>query len=183
MKILSRINPWYVAIKPFNPLCGKSWTGYIEWSGLKHLKEVMSLDVSLCPRVIRNINKKDWEHNIHEDFLLDFFWDLDYLITRIKKFKSARIIAVLRDPNAGCRNALRDERFVFLGYDIVDVHVDVSILTNCGGFPKVFKNEELSEIGLIRSFSRAIEINRDLKIHYPDHPHTKCNVWGLWKME
>jgi hypothetical protein len=68
--------------------------------------------------------------------------------------------------------------FEFLGYDLVDVG-DASALTNCGGFPEVFANRELSSKGLLTSHARAIEVQGRLRTMYPDEPHADCHVWAV----
>jgi hypothetical protein len=71
--------------------------------------------------------------------------------------------------------------FEFLGYDVVDVHGEVSALTNCGGFPDVFSNSELSRKGLLTSFSRAREVQAELRRRYPDEPHADCHLWAIFR--
>ena len=58
----------------------------------------------------------------------------------------------------------------------------MSVLTNCGGFPMAFRNEELSHSGLVSTLERAKEIQAALHEHYPDAEHTDCDVWALWRM-
>src|SRR4051794_7099825 len=45
----------YSAVKRFGPDSGESWQKYVEWSGLTHLREVVSLDLILCPTVVRDL--------------------------------------------------------------------------------------------------------------------------------
>lgn len=174
--------PWYTAIRPFDLTCGAKWTSFVDWSGLDQLKEVVSLDDMLCGRVVKEFTEEDWKHNVHEDFLLDFFYELDYLLERIKGLGRVSIIATVRQPQSDLCHAFQDDRFRFLGYDIVDA-ILVSALTNCGGFPKAFQSRELSDVGLISSYDRAIEISQALRRYYPDEPHCRCHVWALWRME
>ena len=60
----------YSVVERFDPDCGERWEDYIRWSGLTHLREVVSLDILLCPTVVHELTAEDWEHNIQADFLL-----------------------------------------------------------------------------------------------------------------
>jgi len=176
------LNPWYIAVEPFNRSCGDKWVKYVEWARLPQLKELISFDGCLCPSVIKELEAEDWEHNVQEDFVIYFFRDIEYLLKRVEGISPINVLAVARNPLQECQQAFSDDRFVFGGYDVVDVCADISALTNCSGFPNAFRNEELNEIGLIPTFERATEIARLLRIHYPHEPHARCDVWALWSM-
>ena len=51
----------------FDPTCGDSWTNYIAWSGLRGIREVVSIDGMLCPAMIRDLSPEDWQHNVQEE--------------------------------------------------------------------------------------------------------------------
>ncbi len=53
------IEPWYVAVEPFDPSFADNWTNYMEWAKLPQLEEVVSLDSSLCPCVIDEFEEED----------------------------------------------------------------------------------------------------------------------------
>jgi phospholipid-binding lipoprotein MlaA len=67
------------------------------------------------------------------------------------------------------------------GYTL-DVHGDVSALTNCGGFPEVFSGGELNRLGLLSDLSRAKDVRRELRSACPREPHAECDVWALWRL-
>ncbi|TKD48058.1 MAG: hypothetical protein E5W98_03195 [Mesorhizobium sp.] len=69
--------------------------------------------------------------------------------------------------------------FTFLGYDLLDQDVSISALTNCGGFPDVFANTELSDVGLIPDFDRAVEIRDHLRGMHPSEYHANCDLWAI----
>jgi hypothetical protein len=111
---------WFTATKKFDPSTGDEWRKYLEWAKIPHLREIISLDSSLRPQELRNLIKSDWEHNIHEDYRIAFFKDLDYLVARFsEKQDSVNILAVCLEPAFDVRETFKDGRFVFQGYDLV----------------------------------------------------------------
>lgn len=70
----------------------------------------------------------------------------------------------------------------FIGCDLIEEMTQISALTNCGGFPETFSNEELNNRGLIDSFARAKEIQRLLAQNNPDEPHANCELYALWRL-
>jgi len=175
------VEPWYTAVETFDSTWGDKWTGYIEWSELSQLKEVISLDSSLCPSVIDPLKRKDWKHNVHEDGLIDFFHDLDYLLKRVAGRGQLNILAAVLNPSQECATAFDDARFEFKGYDLIGL--GMSALTNCGGYPLAFDNAELSSSGLILDFQRASQVASALRQHHPDDHHADSDIWALWKMK
>jgi len=110
------------------------------------------------PTVLPRIKDAYWPHIVNEDFMLSFFVDLDLLLEEISAVRKHNLLCVYRNPPrppAPCKGPVA---FEFLGYDLVDVEASASALTNCGGFPDVFKNEELSSKGLLTSHARAVEV-------------------------
>lgn len=174
------IEPWFTAVKTFDPTCSDGWTGYVEWSGLSQLEEVISLDSSLCPSVIDPLKREDWKHNVHEDGVTDFFHDLGYLLKRVAGTEQLNILAAVLNPSGQCTTAFDDTRFEFKGYDLIGL--GMSALTNCGGYRLAFDNGELSSYGLILDFQRASQVASALRQHYPDDHHADCDIWALWRM-
>src|SRR3954452_4104585 len=174
------MTPWFIATKPFDPKCGEKWDDYIAWSRLTQLEELVSLDGMLCPTVLPEIKDEFWPHIVNENFMLDFFVDYDFLKEQVAEIHKKNVLCVFRNPierpNAPC---FAD--FHFLGYDLVDQQCIASALTNCGGFPDVFDNSELSPVGLLTDLDRGGEVQRRLRSLYPDHPHADCNVWAIFR--
>ncbi|UCD49609.1 MAG: hypothetical protein JSW27_19015 [Phycisphaerales bacterium] len=174
------IEPWYIAVEPFDPSFGDNWANYMAGTELPQLEEVVSLDASLCPSVIGELEGEDWEHNVHEDGLIDFFRDLDHLLERVRDLSPVNILAAVLSPAQECRGLFADSRFGFKGYDLIGL--GMSALTNCGGFPLAFQNAELSRVGLISTLSRAQEVAGSLREHYANDNHADCEILALWKM-
>lgn len=171
----------FVAKRPFDPSVGDGWGRYVAWSGLSQLREVVSLDTMLCPTVPEELTAADWDYNVHADYLVFFFRSLDYLLDRVPADGRLNILAVLQNPTAADLAGMTLSGFAFAGFDLVDVHGDVSALTNCGGFEGVFANAELSELGLLSDLSRAQEVQTSLRVQYPEEPHAECHIWAIWR--
>jgi hypothetical protein len=173
------MEPWFIATETFTSHDTESWKKYVEWSGLAHLDEVVSLDPMLCPPVLPTIKKEYWPHIVTEDFLLTFFVDLAFLIKQIVDIPERNLLCVYRNPASEPPPYSGLAEFEFLGYDLVDVEGSASALTNCGGFPDVFANDELSPKGLLRSYARAIEVQSELRRKHPEEHHADCHVWAI----
>jgi hypothetical protein len=172
---------WYIATEVFTPHAGEAWTNYIAWSGLTQLEEVVSLDPMLCPTLLPDIKDEYWPHIVNEDFMLNFFTDLAFLLAQLPDTPERNLLCVIRNPPPTLSPTLHGDRFGLLGYDLVDVHGSASALTNCGGFPHVFDNRELSCKGLITSHARALHVQSDLRAKHPEDFHANCHVWGIYR--
>jgi hypothetical protein len=173
------MQPWYIATEPFTSSAGESWEKYVAWSGLTQLDEVVSLDPMLCPTVLPEIRNEYWRHIVNEDFMLTFFTDLEFLLGQVSGVAERNLLCVYRNPPASPPPCTGPVTFEFLGYDLVDVQASASALTNCGGFPDIFANAELSSKGLLTSYARAVEVQLALRARYPEEPHADCHVWAV----
>ena len=72
------MQPWFIATQRLTSRDGVAWEKYVAWSGLKHLDEVVSLDPMLCPTLLPDIKDEYWPHIVNEDFMLNFFVDLEH---------------------------------------------------------------------------------------------------------
>jgi len=172
----------YSAVNRFDPTSGETWQGYINWSGLTQLREVISLDGILCPSMFQELTDEDWEFNVQEDFKTHLFFNLDHVLKKLVGEERVNVLALMESPAAEDVASFADPRFAFRGFDLVEVHGTISALVNCGGFDMAFSNAELSEFGLITEYQRAFDIQQALREHYPDEPHADCGVWAIWQM-
>jgi len=175
------VGPLYIVTERFDPSYGEVWDRYLSWSGLRQLTELVSLDPILCQPVVKEILPDDWPYIVNEDFMLDFFVDLDYLLRRAGSVTDKNLLCVFRNPSAHASPPANEHRFLFEGYDLVDIEMAASALSNCGGFSLAFSNEELSAHGLLPSLERANEVKRQLVRYYPDEHHAQCNVWAVFR--
>jgi hypothetical protein len=173
----------YTAVKRFDPACGERWHGFIEWSGLKQLREVVSLDLILCPTVFGELTAEDWRHNVQEDFKITLFHDLDHVLRRVAGDDRVNVLAVMQNPTDADLRSFNDSRFVFRGFDLVELQTGISALVNCGGFDKAFAPTELSHCGLLDDHARAVDVQKRLQVEYPDEHHADCDLWAVWQMK
>jgi hypothetical protein len=172
------MQPWYIATKTFTPR-HQGWAKYVTWSGLTQLDEVVSLDPMLCPSLLSDIKTEYWPHIVNEDFMLEYFLDLEFLLAQIRDVVERNLLCVFRNPSNQPPLPEGSLRFEILGYDLVDVQASASALTNCGGFPEAFEHSELSSKGLLTTRSRALEVQAELRRRYPEEPHANCHVWAI----
>jgi hypothetical protein len=172
--------PWFIATAKFDKT-DATWAKYIEWSGLRQLDEVVSLDSSLCPTVLPDIKPEYWNHIVNENFMLHFFTDLDYLRGETVAISRKNLLCVFRNPAAHPSAAQVPEGFEFIGYDLVEKDSGMSALTNCGGFPKAFSDSELSEKGLLMAYERTQTVQDALLREYPNEPHADCHLWAIFR--
>lgn len=175
---------WYTATEKFDPNNSAEWDKYVQWAQLPQLKEVISLDTSLCPSVFRELIAKDWNHNIQQHYRVSYFKDLDYVMERIKEQKDAvNVLAVVFEPASDPTKLFNDDGFVFYGYDLLDEGSAISALTNCGGFDQAFNSSDISDVGLLEDYLFARKVQRRLRQNYPHEPHAACDLWALWRLE
>ena len=180
MRTLTPMIPWFVATAKFDKT-DATWAKYIEWSGLRQLDEVVSLDSSLCPTVLPDIKPEYWSHIVNEDFMLHFFTDLEYLRGETAAISRKNLLCVFRNPAGHPSAAQVPEGFEFIGYDLLEKDSGISALTNCGGFPKAFSDSELSEKGLLMAHERSRTVQDALLREYPNEPHADCHLWAIFR--
>jgi hypothetical protein len=173
------MTPWFIATKKFDK-SDRRWKKYIAWSRLTQLEELVSLDQSLCPTVLPDTKADYWPHIVNENYVIDFFTDLAYLRVLTAGIERKNLLCVFRDPPTQ-PDSEAPEAFEFVGYDLVEAPTGISALTNCGGFPDVFANSELSEKGLLTSHIRSLEVQIELRRCHPDEPHANCHLWAIFR--
>lgn len=160
-----------------------SWDGYISWSKLTHLTEVVSLDCLLCENVIVDYTDEDWAHLREMEPGRPAFTDPDYLLMRCQRERDWQLLAISLEPPVEDIVAFDDRRFQFKGFDLVEDATGISALVNCGGFDKAFLPSDLLLCGLIADYGKARRVRRLLRENYPGEHHANCALWAIWKME
>jgi hypothetical protein len=174
--------PLFIATERFDPLDGEKWQKYFEWAKIPALVEVVSLDASLCRHLIEEFQDEDWRHIVCEDFRLDYFYHLDYLKQRIQNVPRRNILGLYRNSKVHIAAPPAPGNFDFVGYDLIEEQTQISALTNCGGSPDVFRNDELNRFGLLDGFDRASEVKRLLVERHPEEPHAQCEMYAIWRL-
>jgi hypothetical protein len=141
------MTPWFIATEKFDKTHA-GWDKYIAWSRLEQLDEVVSVDPSFCPTLLPDIKPDYWSRIVNENFMLQFFTDVDYLRGLVSDIRPKNFLCVVRNPSEHPALVV-PKGFDFVGYDLADIDGSTSALTNCGGFPEVFSNSELSARGLL----------------------------------
>ena len=175
------MQPWFIATKRFGPGDGQAWIKYVKWSGLEQLEELVSLDSTLCDTVLPNIKGEYWPYIVNEDYMGHFFVDLKFLLTETSHIEEKNVLCVFLNPPMDPVAPTDILPFEFLGYDLVETEGGISALSNCGGFPDVFSNSELSRRGLLSSNVRALEVQALLRDRYPEEAHANCHVWAVFR--
>ncbi len=140
---------YFTAVRRFDPASGDLWSKYIAWSGLTHLKEVVSLDEILCPAVVQELIDEDWQYNVHEDNKIFLFHDLDYLLGRVAGEERVNVLAIMENPTAADMQQFADSRFNFCGFDMIERQGSISALVMRGFRQGLLKKIHLSECGLV----------------------------------
>ena len=173
---------YFTAIERFDPGNGERWVGYTRWLGRTDLACVVTLDSLLCPPVVHAQSSEDWPFVAQEEFMLDFFTSLDFVLRRVSSHRPSVVLAVARNPSPADIAGFPHPNFELAGFDIVDAQFTASALLNGCNFPEAFDVSELSsESGLIKSRERAFRIRDVLHQRYPNRDQMKSHVWAIWR--
>jgi hypothetical protein len=91
-----------------------------------------------------------------------------------------RILCVYRNPEIPPVLPAELSGFRLVGYDLVEVGSGPSALSNCGGWPGILANSELSPKGLLESHARALQLQGLLRRQHPEEHHANCDVWAIF---
>jgi hypothetical protein len=169
---------FYTAHRRFGPDSGDRWSSFIEWSGFRHVSEVVTTDELLGFALIDELIDEDWKYNIHSDCKMHFFRDLEYLKRRVGyRPELHNLLLITERPDSPTP---APDGFEFCGYDILDSFEAISVLTNCGGFPSIFSQIEVNRYCLLDELARADEIAAAIRLAEPEEPHCHdCRVWSI----
>ncbi len=171
---------WYALLEKFGPECGNKWISYIEWSGLKQLTQFRSLDGILSPSLWNPQTEEDWRYSVNQDYRCHLMTDFRYARLQASKYPNGILYGVIANPITIEKSPLANHKL--LGFELLDRSWGVSALTNCGGFPDVFSNQEISENGLILTLERAQSIQRGLIEMHPEESHADCDIWAVYEV-
>ena len=173
---------YYAAIERFGPGNGERWVGFTRWLGRTDFKRIVTLDSALCPPVVHPESADDWPFVAREEFMLDFFTDLDFVRRRTAGHRPSEVIAVARDPSVETVAGFPHLDFELAGFDLVDAQFSGSIIFKPDRFPGAVNVTKLStESGLIRSRDWAFTVRDNLSRRYPAREDARCHVWAVWR--
>ena len=157
----------------------------MKWRNLPQLTEVVSMD-SYCVLGENRLTPDEWASIAPADEVgqhVVCFRTLECLqgcLARIAPTVPFNLLCVFREPDEPPVSP--QPSFDLLGYDLSEDRTGISALTNCGsGFPLVLVDTEITACGLIGTFERAKEIQRDLPRAYPHEPHANCSLWAIFR--
>lgn len=117
---------------------------------------------------------------IEDSINMVFFCALEFVLQNTKQVKRFNLLAVVKNPTIDCKDYFVED-FEFLGYDLLDLHYEISTLSNCGGFDETFLPNELNKFGLIDDYEKAFHIKGLLSKNNPQEHHAATNVMGIWR--
>ena len=171
----------FTAVERFGP-GHEAWAGYVSWSGLGQLTELVSLDTMLCPSVVTEMKDAYWDELLLDTQFMHFhFRNLAYLRAELVGAPPHNLLCIVRNPAADFSPPPEAASFRLLGYDLVEDMTLTSALSNCGGFPDSFANAEVNAFGLIDRLDRAGQIQSALRLNHPEEPHADCDVWAIYR--
>ena len=179
---------WYTALNTYDKFFndeGMSWDQYLDWSKLKHLTELVSLDGMLNERLVEPDykNADDWNFIVVDcknNYETGFYTTVDYVLKRKKGKEPFNFLTVVVEPNDDCKNIDLND-YDFMGYELLDKEYGNSALTNCGGFDETFLSSDINNVGLIDNYDKAFDIKRRLLENNPQEHHADTNVIAVWR--
>ncbi|MBC9913036.1 hypothetical protein ICL55_21535 [Chitinophaga varians] len=160
-----------------------SWSGYIQWSRLEQLTELVSLDTGLNEVLVEPDRDSDEDRKeivLESCYETGLFRTQEYVLRKKNGPEKFSLLAVVIEPESDCA-LIHLENYEFLGYELLDQYYDTSALTNCGGFDETFLPGDLNEFGLIDHYEKAYAIRENLLKNNPGEDHADTIVIAIWR--
>ncbi|QWV94294.1 hypothetical protein KP004_03670 [Geomonas oryzisoli] len=168
---------YYKVIEKFGPNDGNRWNDYLKWRGL-HLTRFESVDGVLRGDIFDPKSDEDWQNCIQEDYKISLITNLEYAKKVLGQHDNAEIVGIdfpedhHYQPSAG-----------LLGFDVLDSHWDVSMLTDWGTDEERLFSHLIMENGLIGDIAEAFRIRDLLRSQFPeDHHARECHVCAIYRI-
>ncbi len=169
---------YYKIVSSFGPEEGDRWRGYLAWRGLD-LTGFDSVDGILRPDLFAPESDEDWRNCVNENFKLGLLTNLDYAKSIKGRYDNPALVGVEIELEEGyvAKDGL-------LGFDIIDGHCGVSLVTNWGTDPEGLIDSHVMPNGLIGDFRRALRVRDSLRQRFPKDPHAEnCEVWAIYRVD
>lgn len=172
---------WFAGRQSFGENDGENWRRYVEWLGRRDFRRVITLDTMLNPNLVSIRDEGDWGFSVCENFLLDFFTDLEFVRRRVAGLPNGQILGAMRRPTREAITTFRRPDFEFAGFDLLDEPLSASALLNCRHLMDDLPQYRRSaDSGLLADFAEAQEARELLQSKFPEEDHADCDVWALW---
>lgn len=161
---------FFTLVESFGPSSGEAWTSYLTWRGLP-FSRFDSIDGILRPALFRPETTEDWAQTV----IPHYFSDLTCAQNKQASLGRGDIV--------GLNFETHDERHPdFLGFDLIDGHDDVSLLTNWGNDVDLI-NRALSPSALVPEFRVIHAIQEYLIHHHGTDGHVEgCRIVSLYRV-
>jgi len=170
----------YVIKEKFGP-GSEDWEDYARWAGLEHCQEYCSIDGVVSKNLFTPKSAEDWGNCVNADFKLHLLTNLDFARKCARKHNRAEILGAIEDPKSS-RESI-PARHMLVGYDIIDVHNSISLLTDRGGRDTI-ADLTLNKFALLEDMDDAYQLKGQLRQDYPDDDHaSECEVWAVYKLD
>lgn len=169
----------YKVVNQFGPKAGETWQDYSSWFEAYHLVEFCSLDSMMNDSVFTPETIEDWENIVQKDFMIEMITNLSYARKIHERHPGAVIFGLIIEPDV---EDLK-ENDGLLGFDVIDGYCGNSLITNCGGYPEIFNDEDISKYGLLDDYYNACRIRDELRRQFPECAHAReCCVWAIYRV-
>ena len=160
----------FTLVDSFGPASGEAWTSYLAWRGLP-LSRFESIDGILRPSLFRPETTEDWAQAV----IPHYFSDLACARKKQANIGKGDIV--------GLNFETHDESHPdLLGFDLIDGHHDVSLLTNWGNDMDLI-NQALSPSGLVPELRVICAIQKELIRHHGTDGHVEgCRIVSIYRV-
>lgn len=168
---------YYKVVDNFGPDDGARWTDYLRWRGL-HLTRFDSVDGPLRGSLFSPESEDDWKNCVQEDFKVCLITNFEYAKKIQQLYQHSEIVGVDFPVDSKYQSMTG-----LLGFDILDSHWGVSMLTNWGVDEECIFSDQVRENGLLSDLTRAFQIRDVLRTRFPDDHHArKCDVCAVYRV-
>ena len=162
----------FTIIEDFGVANGEKWTDYLEWRCM-HFERFDSLDGILRSSLFTPESTEDWDHVVHENFMITYLTDFNYARDLHARIGAGSLIGFTYSDHDEL-----DEGF--LGYDIIDGYCAVSLLTNWGNDVEIV-NGALGSNALIPTLAQVESIHQFLTSNHGDDNHVEgCRIVSVY---
>jgi hypothetical protein len=162
----------FTIVEDFGKTLGESWSSYLEWRGIP-FEHFDSLDGILRPSLFTPETAEDWDHVVHEDFMISYITDLTYARKVHSSLGTGSIVGFSYSDHEETNEG-------FLGYEIIDGSCNVSLITNWGNDFEIV-NQALAPNALVPTLSQIENIHRHLLANHGDDNHVMgCRIISVY---